>query len=450
MMLGVTSRRTRPEPVLPGASARTLVTVTNSPAPSSGRWVTYRGRRLFIRDWVSPPARVPGRGVAGGFTATGQTNTSVGDLGEALLVEHLGLRSLLPPGKRQNPLDLVDPKTGDGYEVKVVTTAAKEYKIKMKAAEVRSKEAYAKKNKLRPNMMMVIMDADRGEAYAYSRPGIGSYRLTEKDWTFRGKVSLGTPTRNAAPGTSSGGRWVTIRGYRVFIPGASEVRRVAEAASKPVQSAKDRISGVPTAENVNDAEHEAVEFYQLMSPDLNTHLRKNKDLTAVSVGGGFGLSPGADTITYKDVVARLDSAIADNRAEQALITYRGVQGSKRTFDVGDTFSDKGFMSTSLDSTIADDFVGSLNVRNKPSYVLKISLPAGHNALYLDKATSRKHIGSAGTSYESTTRDLDCKEVLLPRGIRLKVTGVTERTINIRSSRYRPPITVKEYACEVQK
>lgn len=140
-------RARRPEPVLPGASARMLVTVGNT-------------RGYFDHDFC-----------------------------ETLLIDHLGLCSLLPAGAHTNPLDLFDPKTGDGYEVKVVTAAAKA-RTRLSPAEVRSKLAYAKRNKLRPNMMMVVVDVDRGEAYAYSRPGIGSYRLTEKEWTFRGKVSL--------------------------------------------------------------------------------------------------------------------------------------------------------------------------------------------------------------------------------------------------------------------
>lgn len=229
-LLGVASRRTRPEPVLPGASARTLVTVGNA--------------RTFVRN-----------------TASAQ----VGDLGEALLIDHLGLRSLLPPGKRQNPLDLFDPKTGDGYEVKVVTTAAKEYKIKMKAAEARSKEAYAKKNKLRPNMMMVVMDADRGEAYAYSRPGIGSYRLTEKDWTFRGKVSLGTPTRNAVenaqgffdhagrPGMRGGS---APRAYTGVAGGAW----IDELSSDEVN---DKVKNVIKKAGLTEAEYHAVDHWKL-------------------------------------------------------------------------------------------------------------------------------------------------------------------------------------------
>jgi len=166
--------------------------IVNAPADSPGRRVMIRGRHVFLRDWVEPPQRKPGRGVAGGFAATGEKNTDIGDLGERTIVEHLGMESLLPAGKRQNPLDVVRRGTNRAYEVKTVTTYAKMYRVAMKPDEVKSKLAYARRNKLRPNMLVLVLDPDRGEAYAYERPGIGSYRLSAKaGWRFLGKMSVG-------------------------------------------------------------------------------------------------------------------------------------------------------------------------------------------------------------------------------------------------------------------
>jgi hypothetical protein len=142
--------------------------------------------------WEDPPQ--PGKGrsrkIKGGFTATGETNTSVGDLGESILCHHAGMHSLLPPGHRQNPLDMKYDGTKYAYEVKTVTSDAREYKIKMKAHEVQEKLAYAKKNRLHPGMIMLILDRHSNTAYAYKRDGIGSYRLTKETWDFMGKVKL--------------------------------------------------------------------------------------------------------------------------------------------------------------------------------------------------------------------------------------------------------------------
>lgn len=166
----------------------------------NGRWTAGGGGSSSSEDkpkkgqpqpWQDPPSpRGSGSGKAGGFTASGKTNTSVGDLGEALLVKQLDMHSLLPPGRRQNPLDLRYDGTNEAYECKTITTEAREYKIKMKAAEVRSKKSYARKNGLKPGMIMLVLDARSKTAYAYKRAGIGNFRLNSKDWQFMGRVKV--------------------------------------------------------------------------------------------------------------------------------------------------------------------------------------------------------------------------------------------------------------------
>ena len=140
--------------------------------------------------WVDPPPPQgqPGR-KAGGFTANGETNTSMGDLGEAAL-EQLGLKSLLPPGHRQGPLDR---GIGDyGFEVKLCTTKAREYKAKPKKKEVESKKRWAKEHGKKPGMLILIADPDAKKAWAYWKEGIGAYRLTspKAGWNFMGQVAL--------------------------------------------------------------------------------------------------------------------------------------------------------------------------------------------------------------------------------------------------------------------
>lgn len=130
------------------------------------------------------PRGIPGR-KAGGFAASGVTNTRVGDLGEQIATK-FQMQSLLQ-GKRQNPLDVVFDGTKMAFEVKTVTVNATEYKIKMKSAEIAGKRAYAKAHGYKPGMMMIVLDSDKGQAWAYWREGIANGRLT-KDWNFMGKV----------------------------------------------------------------------------------------------------------------------------------------------------------------------------------------------------------------------------------------------------------------------
>jgi hypothetical protein len=143
------------------------------------------------REWAVPPSpRGRAGGQAGGFSANGRTNTAMGDLGERV-AQRFNMQSLLPPGKRQNPLDVRYDHTSYAFEVKLVTTQADEYKIKMKASEVAEKEAYARKHGYTPGVIMVVMDTAAQRAQVYWRLGVGNYRLsaTSTDWNYMGAVS---------------------------------------------------------------------------------------------------------------------------------------------------------------------------------------------------------------------------------------------------------------------
>ena len=140
-------------------------------------------------DFVPAPSPTGKAGrKAGGFSATGRTNTDIGDLGEAV-ARKFNLRSLLPPGKRQNPLDVEYDDSGWAFEIKTVTTASTEYKIKMKSHEQASKLAYAKQHGFKPGSIIIVMDVKANRAFVYWREGIANYRLTEQ-WNFMGSASL--------------------------------------------------------------------------------------------------------------------------------------------------------------------------------------------------------------------------------------------------------------------
>lgn len=151
--------------------------------------VSPKGGGPKVLPWKEPPApRGKAGGKAGGFSATGRTNTMVGDTAEAAL-EQLGFESALPEGKRQGPFDV---KCCDGweFEVKALTTDSAEYKIKMKGSELRSKKASAKKRGVKAGSLMVIMDYKKGQAHAYWKEGLGNFRLN-KTWNYAGTAELG-------------------------------------------------------------------------------------------------------------------------------------------------------------------------------------------------------------------------------------------------------------------
>jgi hypothetical protein len=122
------------------------------------------------------PPPDPGTGGGGGGQSSfeGITNTQLGDAVELALQEQLGMNNL-HPGRRQGPLDLGVGRYG--FEVKAVTTAAKEFKAKPKKAEVASKVKEAKARGLKPGMMIVVVEPN-GTAMVYWKNGIGAYRVS--------------------------------------------------------------------------------------------------------------------------------------------------------------------------------------------------------------------------------------------------------------------------------
>lgn len=155
----------------------------DQPRDENGRWTTDGGSPPVL-DWHEPPKpKASGKG-GGGFSASGRTNTEIGDTVEAL-VQKMGLKSLLG-SKRQNPLDA---KLGAyGFEIKAVTTQSSEYKIKMKSSEIRSKVRYAKEHGFKPATMMVVLGTRK--AWVYWTDGIKNGRLNKDKWKYMGAISV--------------------------------------------------------------------------------------------------------------------------------------------------------------------------------------------------------------------------------------------------------------------
>ena len=142
-----------------------------------------------VLPWQAPPpplGRNAGAGHAGGVTATGQTNTALGDAVEFALCQQLGFRSALGK-KRQGPFDLLEAD-GYGFEVKACTRQATEYKVKPGKKDRLRKAAAAIEAGLDPATVMVIVDGPDG--YVYWRPGFGAYRLQRQGWKYAGLLEL--------------------------------------------------------------------------------------------------------------------------------------------------------------------------------------------------------------------------------------------------------------------
>lgn len=143
------------------------------------------------RPWREPPriAPTPGARSFGGYSYVNLSNTELGKRVEHALAEHLGF-TLTHPDRNTGPFDLA---CGDNvFEVKAVTRGAGEYKAKPKSHEVQAKRAAADKAGVKPHIMIAVVDADSETVSAYSKPGLGAFRLTapKNGWRYHGTVPV--------------------------------------------------------------------------------------------------------------------------------------------------------------------------------------------------------------------------------------------------------------------
>lgn len=127
-------------------------------------------------------------------------------------------------------------------------------------------------------------------------------------------------------------------------------------------------------------------------------------------------------------VEALEEKINKSTLKRDIIVHRGmdtiptgVRGGK--LSVGRTFSDKAFVSTSLSSRTADEFI----YRAERGAKFEIAIPAGKKALYLKKSDYA-----------------DEYEVLLPKKTRFKIKSVTVRIV----TNGPPKRTITHYFVEV--
>jgi len=143
-------------------------------------------------------------------------------------------------------------------------------------------------------------------------------------------------------------------------------------------------------------------------------------------GDDGGISP-----ENQATIKKVDSAIAKSSFTEDVTTFRGVQddeGYLQNMQVGDSFSDVGYASTSLNPILATGFaLGQQTVGDGAPVLLRIQVRAGKPALAADPAVSKW----TGSKDKSMSEEVEMQgysllnEVLLPRGASFTVTGRSE-------------------------
>jgi len=134
----------------------------------------------------------------------------------------------------------------------------------------------------------------------------------------------------------------------------------------------------------------------------------------------------SEKATADRIIPRLDSVIADAPPlKEEMTTYRGIWGAEETatftsMKPGDTFTDLGFTSTSMNRRIAENFARS--DKANAGVVLEIVNPKGSKGIF-----------PLAIRTEMTPQyvfDLSENEWLIPRGSAFRVLSVTGKDIKV--------------------
>lgn len=230
------------------------------------------------------------------------------------------------------------------------------------------------------------------------------------------------------------GRWITLNGgsgkdgdggTRVYVDDDGEVaagpkglkgKDLDDAGSgknppakpaTPKQAAKPKTASAPTSTVPKSADPQAIASkYEGWADSLDGSERKALGMmgTAAYAQVVGSLRYNEETPATKKIVAAFDSAIDKAPPLESETTVFRGDTRKIKATVGKTIVDRSFMSTSLDANVANDYAAGMG---KGGTVYTIKLPKGSKAAYVDKWAGHK-------------------EMLLPRGSKLKVTRVVDR------------------------
>ena len=133
-----------------------------------------------------------------------------------------------------------------------------------------------------------------------------------------------------------------------------------------------------------------------------------------------------------DYIDALDSIISQTKTPREMALYRGVGGDGySTFaamKVGDTYIDKGYVSTTPNPEQSWEFLPA-NDGGYKGTVLEITVPKGNPVLSV-----KKYFNGVSPRYAPAQSILDENEHILPRGLKFKVTGIGETRVSANSQR----------------
>lgn len=212
-----------------------------------------------------------------------------------------------------------------------------------------------------------------------------------------------------APGLKSYNqkRWVTIEGRHVLIGGTNGGGGGGGGSSSGggggktfrSEEAIDEWAKENTTEwenNLTESELDAIADYSgVRYKNINQTLRGQREDFADQ--------------RSRDAVIGLDSAISKYTLQEDVVSWRGSSdGAVKGLNIGDSFTDNGFISTSFDKGVADAFVADYDGKNNP-ILIRVVNRSGTTGAYLGK--------NSLTPSE--------REFVLPRGTSMTLVNITQ-------------------------
>jgi hypothetical protein len=162
-----------------------------------------------------------------------------------------------------------------------------------------------------------------------------------------------------------------------------------------------------------------VEYYTSSGySDINNYLRTKAEPEMGSVS------------ETKGIIEALDEEIAQTSAPRDMVLFRGVTGTEKfeNLKVGQTYVDKGYVSTTTNLGAVSDFMsGSSGGRSgaiQKGFVLEVSVPKGGKVLSV-----QNYFKDVSDRYGPPEGVLAEAEHLLPRGLTFRVDDISQ--INVR-------------------
>lgn len=139
--------------------------------------------------------------------------------------------------------------------------------------------------------------------------------------------------------------------------------------------------------------------------------------------------------TKKDIreyIKSIDTEVAKTSTPRDMVLFRGVTGVEKfdRLEKGDTFTDKGFVSTTTNRKSVAEFMSTATggrFDSRPvekGVVLEISVPEGSNVLSV-----RNYFKGVSDRFGPSSGILSEAEHILPRGLTFRVDSIS--TINVR-------------------